>query len=34
MRKPVLSVLLFAAVLLATYPALGGEPLVIKTGEG
>ena len=34
MRKPVLSVLLLAAVLLATYPALGGEPLVIKTGEG
>jgi hypothetical protein len=34
MRKPVLSVLLFAAVLLTTYPALGGEPLVIKTGDG
>ena len=34
MRKPVLFVLLFSAVLLATYPALGGEPLVIKTGDG
>jgi hypothetical protein len=34
MRKPVFSVLLFAAVLLAAYPVLGGEPLVIKTGEG
>ncbi len=34
MRKPILSVLLFVAVLLATYPALGGEPLVIKTGDG
>jgi hypothetical protein len=34
MTKPVLSVLLLATVLLATYPALGGEPLVIKTGDG
>ncbi len=34
MRKPVLVVLLFSAVLIATYPALGGEPLVVKTGEG
>jgi len=34
MKKLVLSVLLLAAVLLAAYPALGGEPLVIKTGEG
>jgi hypothetical protein len=34
MKKPVLSVLLFAAVLLAAYPVLGGEPLVIKTAEG
>ena len=34
MRKPVFSVLLFAAVLLAACPVLGGEPLVIKTGEG
>jgi hypothetical protein len=34
MRKPILVALLFSAVLLATYPALGGEPLVIKTGDG
>ena len=34
MRKPVLSVLLFAAVLLAAYPVLGGESLVVKTAEG
>ena len=34
MRKTVLSVFVLAAVLLAAYPVLGGEPLVIKTGEG
>lgn len=34
MRKPIPLALLFSAVLLAAYPALGGEPLVIKTGEG
>jgi hypothetical protein len=34
MKKPVLSVLLFAVVLLAASPVIGGEPLVMKTGEG